>query len=82
MVKNPPATQETQVQSLDWVDPWIRKHLPVPVFLPGEFHGYGCLVGYSSWGHKELHMTEHLSTHTHTSLLSHSQLQVLFLMTV
>ena len=65
VVKNPPATQETQVQSLDWVDPWIRKHLPVPVFLPGEFHGYGCLVGYSSWGHKELHMTKHLSTHTH-----------------
>ena len=65
VVKNPPAMQETQVQSLDWVDPWIRKHLPVPVFLPGEFHGYGCLVGYSSWGHKELHMTKHLSTHTH-----------------
>ena len=65
MVKNPPAMQETQVRSLDWVDPWIRKHLPIPVFLRGEFHGYGCLVGYSSWGHKELHMTEHLSTHTH-----------------
>ena len=24
MVKNPPATQETQVQSLDWKDPWEK----------------------------------------------------------
>jgi len=32
-------------------DPWIRKipwrmeWLPAPVFLPGEFHGQGSLVG-------------------------------------
>ena len=30
------------------------------VFLPGEFHGQRRLVGYSPWGHKELHMTEQL----------------------
>ena len=64
MVKNPPAMQETQVRSLGWVDPRIRKCLPIPVFLPGEFHGYGCLVGYSSRGCKELHMTEYLNMHT------------------
>ena len=29
-----------------------------PVFLPGEFPGL-----YSSWGHKELDMTEQLSLH-------------------
>ena len=28
-------------------------------------HGQECLVGYSLWGHKEMDMTELLSTHTH-----------------
>ena len=35
-VKNPPVTWETWVQSLGWEDPWRRKWLPTPVFLPGE----------------------------------------------
>ena len=35
--------------------------LPTPVFLPGEFHGQRSLAGYSSWGHKELDMTEQLT---------------------
>ena len=34
---------------------------PTPVFLPGESHGQRSLVGYSSWGHKELDTTEQLS---------------------
>ena len=29
-----------------------------PVFLPGEFHGQGNLVGHSLWGHKESDTTE------------------------
>ena len=41
--------------------PWRREWLPTPVFLPGEFHGQGTLVGYSSWGHKELDTTEWLT---------------------
>ena len=32
-VKNLPAMQETQAQSLDWKDPLRRKWLPTPVFL-------------------------------------------------
>ena len=36
--------------------PWRRERLPTPVFWPGEFHGL-----YSSWGRKELDMTELLS---------------------
>ena len=44
--------------------PLIRKWQPIPVFLPGEFHGQRSLVGYSPWCHKELDMTEWLSTHT------------------
>ena len=40
--------------------------VPIPVFLPGESHGQRSLVGYTSWGHKELDMTEQY-THTRTS---------------
>ena len=35
---------------------------PTPVFLPGISHGHRSLPGYSTWGHKELAMTEQLST--------------------
>ena len=44
-----------------WVGkiPWRRKWQSTPVFLPGESHGQRSLVGYSSWGHKELDRTEH-----------------------
>ena len=58
LVKNPPAMQETWVQSLGWEDPWRRERLPTPVFWPGEFHGM-----YSSWGCKESDMAEQLSLH-------------------
>jgi len=29
--------------------PWRRKWQPIPVFLPGEFHGQRSLVGYSPY---------------------------------
>ena len=38
--------------------PWRREWLPTPVFLPGEFHGWRSLVGYSPWRRKESDMTE------------------------
>ena len=37
---------------------WRREWLPIPVFLPGEFHRQRSLVGYSPWGHKESDTTE------------------------
>ena len=37
--------QETQVQSLVRKIPWRREQQPIPVFLPGEFHGQRSLVG-------------------------------------
>ena len=40
--------------------PWRRKWQPTPVLLPGKFHGWRSLVGYSPWGHKELDITERL----------------------
>ena len=50
MVENPPATQETRVQSLSREDPQRKEWLPVPVFMPGEVHGERSLAGCSSWG--------------------------------
>ena len=58
--KNPPATQETWVQSLGGKIPWRRKWHPIPVFLPGKSHGWRSLVGYSPWGCKESDTTERL----------------------
>ena len=54
-------TQEMWVQSLSREDPCRKKWQPTPVFLPGESHGQRSLAGYSSWGGKELDMTEGLN---------------------
>ena len=35
-----------------------REWQSTPVFLPEEFHGQRSMEGYSSWGCKELDMTE------------------------
>ena len=43
-------------------------HILGAVFLPGEFHGWKNLAGYSPWDRKESGMTEQL-THTHTYLM-------------
>ena len=37
---------------------WRRKWQPTPVFLPGESHGRGSLVGCRLWGRKESDTTE------------------------
>ena len=37
---------------------WKRKWQPSPVFLPGEFQGWGSLVGCCLWGGTESAMTE------------------------
>ena len=41
--------------------PYRRKWQPAPVFLPEHPHRQRSLVGYSSWGHRELDMTEQLT---------------------
>ena len=67
IVKNLPAMQETQVQSLE------RRELhPTPVFFPGISHEQRRLVGYNPWGHKQLDTTEQLSTHTNTYTHTHT----------
>ena len=70
MVKNLPAMQEMQVLFLGGEDPWRREWQPIPVFLPGKFHGQRSLAGYSSWGCKESDMTER--THKDSSHFSAS----------
>ena len=64
MVKNPPAKQETRVQSLDWEDALEEEMATHSCILPGKSHGQRNLEGHSPWGHKESDMTEQLSTHT------------------
>ena len=45
------APSDLSIIILIW---WRRKWQPTPKFLPGEFHGWRSLVGYSSWGHREV----------------------------
>ena len=56
-------TQEMQVWSLCWEDPWRRQWHPTAVFLLGQSRGQRSLLGYSPWGLKESDATEQL-THT------------------
>ena len=65
-VKRLPTMQETGVQSLSREDPLEKEMQLTPVLLPGKSHGQWSLVGYSPWGHKDLDMTEQLSTYIHS----------------
>ena len=68
MVKNPSAMWETWIWSLGWEDPLEEGVQPTPVFLPGETPGQRSLMGYSPWDHKELDITEWLSTAQHSMM--------------
>ena len=54
MVKNLPAMQDTQVQSLGLKDP-LEKEMATHSFpySHGEFHGQMTLAGYSLWCNKD-----------------------------
>ena len=68
-VKNLPAIWETKVPSLgreDLLEKGMATHSSILAWrIPS-------LVGYSPWGCKELHTTEHL-THTHTHTHTHTK---------
>ena len=53
-VKNLPATQETQVQSLHWEDPLEKGMATHSGILAWRIHGQRSLVGYGSWGCKRV----------------------------
>ena len=59
-VKNLPAMQETQVQSLGWEDPLEKGMATHSSILAWKFHGQRSLMGYSPWDHKGLDTTEQL----------------------
>ena len=54
MVKNPPAMQETWVQSLRQEDALEEGMEPSTVFLPGESHGQSSLAGLQSIGSQKV----------------------------
>ena len=54
MVKNLPAIQETQVQSLGREDPLEKEWQPTPVFLPGKSHAQRGLLGCRPLCHKKV----------------------------
>ena len=53
LVKNPPAMQDTWVQSLGWENPMEKGMSTHSSIQAGEFHGL-----QSPWGRKELDTTE------------------------
>ena len=57
MVKNPPAIQETWVQSLGWEDT-LKEGMATHSSILENPHGQRSLVGYSLYGRKELDTTE------------------------
>ena len=58
VVKNLPAMQETQVQSLGGEDPLEKGMATHSNILTGKIQGQRSLAGYSQWGHKESDTTE------------------------
>ena len=65
-VKNLPAIQETQVQSLGCEELLKKKGMATPpVFLPAEFYVQRSLACYSQWVHKKSDTTERLNTLSH-----------------
>ena len=45
------------------IEAWRRKWQPTAGPLPGKFHGWSSLVGYSPWGRKKSDTTEQLHFH-------------------
>ena len=74
MVKNLPAMQETQVQSLGWEDPLKKEMATHSSILAWRIPWTEEAGGYSPRGCKESDTTEleatntHIHTHTHTEL--------------
>ena len=62
--KHLPTMRESQVHSLGQEDP-LEKEMATSVFLPGKFHGWRSLVGYSPWDTEESDTTERLHFLSH-----------------
>ena len=64
VVKNPSAGDARKTGSIPRLgrSSGVGKLHPIPVFLPGKFHGRRSVVSYSLWHHEESDTTEQ-STH-------------------
>ena len=75
LLKNPPANAENarDTGSIPGCRkiPWSRKWQPAPVLLPEKFPGWRSLLGYGSWGCKEMD----LNKHTRTQAQAHTESQ-------
>ena len=58
VVKNPPAMQEKQVQSLGKEYPLEEEMATHSSILAWRMHGQRSLAGCSPWGHKESYIAE------------------------
>ena len=64
MVKNSPAMQETQIQSLGQEEP-LKKEMASHSHIFGESHGQRSLVGYNPWGLKsQTQLSDYTTTTT------------------
>ena len=63
VVRNPPAKQETWVQSWGWEVPLEKELATHSSVLVWKSHGQRSLVGYSIRSRKESDMTEQLNHH-------------------
>ena len=68
--KNPPAMQESRVQSLGQEDLLEKKGQPTTEFLPGKSHGERSLEGYSPWPRRVRHDLGNKPPHTHGKMLA------------
>ena len=57
---------------------WRGKWQPTPVFLPVESHGQRRRASNNTWGHKDLDITEWLSTHTSIIMLGNINCRKMF----
>ena len=67
VIKNPPAMQEKQVQSLGQEDPLKKEMATHSSVLAWRIPWTASLAGYSPQGHKEQDMTEVTQHTTHVS---------------
>ena len=58
VLKNPPAVQETWVQSLGGEGPLEKEMAAHSSILAGKVPWMRKLVGYSLWGHKESDLSD------------------------
>ena len=65
LLKNPPAMQETQVQSLGWEDPPEKGIATHSSIVAWEITMEKESGGYNPWDRKESDTTEQLSTAQH-----------------